>query len=160
METVLRIALVYVVIMAGFRIMGKRELSQLSPFELVTLLLIPEIFAQAMIGEDFSMVTALVAFTTLLSLVFVTSVLAHLSRRFSSLVDAAPTVLVANGALVEANMNRERITPAELYSELHMAGLEELSQVKWAILEPDGQISVVRADGAAPEQPAAGHSAL
>ena len=150
MDTVLRIALAYVVIMIGFRIMGKRELSQLSPFELVTLLLIPEIFAQAIIGEDFSMTTAFVAFTTLLSLVFVTSVMAQLSRRFGRLLEAQPSVLVANGELVETNMNRERITPDELYSELRMSGLEDLSLVKWAILESDGKISVIRRDDQAP----------
>ncbi len=153
METVLRIALAYVVIMAGFRVMGKRELSQLSPFELVTLLLIPEIFSQATVGEDFSMTNALVAFTTLLSLVFITSVLAHRSRRFGAVIEAQPSVLVANGKLVERNMNRERITPDELYSELRMFGLEDLSSVKWAILESDGKISVVRADARAPARP-------
>lgn len=155
MDTVLRIAVAYVVIMVGFRIMGKRELSQLSPFELVTLLLIPEIFAQAMVGEDFSMVNAIIGFTTLLALVFLTSVLAHVSRRFSALVESAPAVLVANGRMVERNMNRERITPSELYSELRMAGLEEMSQVRWAILEPDGKISVVRADGTTGPRPRA-----
>ena len=153
MDTVLRTAVTYLVIMAGFRIMGKRELGQLSPFELVTLLLIPEIFAQAVVGEDFSMTNAVIAFTTLLSLVFLTSVAAHRSRRFGALVEAEPSVLVAHGALVEANLNRERITPQELYSELHMSGLEELSQVKWAILEPDGKISVIPADGRAPSRP-------
>jgi len=154
METVPRIALAYVVIMIGFRIMGKRELSQLSPFELVTLLLIPEIFAQAIIGEDFSMTNAVVAFTTLLALVFVTSVMAHRSRRFGTILEAQPSVLVAHGELVETNLNRERITPDELYSELRMSGLEDLSLVKWAILESDGNISVVRADGQAAERPA------
>jgi uncharacterized membrane protein YcaP (DUF421 family) len=152
METVLRIAVAYVVIMAGFRIMGKRELSQLSPFELVTLLLIPEIFSQAIVGEDFSMVNAVIATATLLSLVFLTSVLAHLSRRFGSLVEAQPSVLVAHGAIVEENMNRERITADELYSELRLSGLEDLSQVKWAILESDGKISIVRTDARSPNR--------
>ena len=146
METVLRIVLAYAAIMIGFRIMGKRELSQLSPFELATLLLIPEIFSQAIVGEDFSMTNALVAFTTLLSVVFVTSVFAHRSRRFGAILEAQPSVLVAHGTLVETNLNRERITPDELYSELRMSGLEDLSKVKWAILESDGKISVIRMD--------------
>lgn len=153
MDTVLRIAITYVVIMVGFRIMGKRELSQLSPFELATLLLIPEIFAQAMVGEDFSLTNAVIAFSTLLALVFVTSVLAHLSRRFGALVESAPAVLVADGRMIERNMNRERITPAELYSELRMTGLVDLTQVRWAILESDGKISIVRADDRAGRPP-------
>ncbi len=153
METVLRVAFTYVVILAGFRVMGKRELSQLSPFELVTLLLIPEIFAQAIIGEDFSMTNALVAFTTLLSLVFLTSVLAHVSHRFGAVVGSEPAVLVAGGRMIERTMNRERITPEELHSELRMSGIAELSEVRWAILEPDGKISVIRADGGEQDRP-------
>jgi uncharacterized membrane protein YcaP (DUF421 family) len=73
METVARVSVVYVLLLAAMRVLGKRELSQLSPFELVTLLLIPEMFQQALVRDDFSMVTALVASATLLSLVYLTS---------------------------------------------------------------------------------------
>lgn len=152
METVIRIASVYVVVLVGFRIMGKRELGQLAPSELVTLLLIPEIFAQSIIGEDFSMVTALTAVSTLLALVYITSLAAHASPRFRDVVEAKPAVLVAHGKLVEANLDRERVTPDEVFTEMHMAGVEVLSQVKWAILEPDGKIAIVRCDDERPVQ--------
>ena len=143
MQTVIRIAVIYAFVLIGLRIIGKRELSQLAPRELVMLLLIPELFSQAALGEDFSMVNALVACTTLLLLVFGTSVATHLSRAVSRVVDAAPTVLVQHGELILESLNAERVTAEELFSEMRHAGLSRLSQVEWAILEGDGKISIV-----------------
>ena len=143
MSTVIRIAFIYVFVMIGLRIIGKRELSQLAPRELVMLLLIPELFSQAALGEDFSMTNATIAFTTLLMLVFWTSVLTFLSPSASRLVDAAPTVLVRRGEIIEGSLDRERITVEEVFSEMRHVGLTELSQVDWAILEGDGKISIV-----------------
>ena len=145
MEIVIRIAVIYAFVLIGLRILGKRELSQLSPRELVMLLLIPELFSQAALGEDFSMITAIVACTTLLMLVFGTSVATHLSPTVSRVVDAAPAVLVRRGDLVRESLDRERVTTEELFSEMRHAGLSRLSQVEWAILEGDGKISIIPA---------------
>jgi uncharacterized membrane protein YcaP (DUF421 family) len=144
-HTVIRIAIIYVVVMIGLRIIGKRELSQLAPRELVMLLLIPELFSQAALGEDFSMTNAIIAFVTLLVLVFWTSVLTYLSPRAGRLVDATPAVLVRHGELVPGALHRERITAEEVFSEMRHVGLTQLSQVDWAILEGDGKISIVPA---------------
>jgi uncharacterized membrane protein YcaP (DUF421 family) len=146
MDTVSRVALVYVVLMLAIRMMGKRELSQLSPFELVTLLLIPELFQQALVRDDFSMVNALIAASTLFSLVFLTAALSHRFKAVQSVLVSEPAVLVHNGKFVEFNMNRERVTPEEILTEMHKSGLERLAQVKWAILEEDGRISLVPAN--------------
>ncbi len=143
METVIRITLIYVAVLVGLHLLGKREFSQLSPLELVTLLLIPELVAQATVRDDFSLTNSLVALTTLLSLVFVSSVLIYKSRKFEQVIEGTPAVLVAHGQLVVENLNKERVTPDEIFSEMHQAGLEHLSQVKWAVLEDDGKISIV-----------------
>lgn len=143
METVIRIASIYVFVMLGLRIIGKRELSQLAPRELVMLLLIPELFSQAALGEDFSLTNAMVACATLLLLVFWTSVASHLSPSISRIVDAAPAVLVRHGRLVEQSLDRERVTAEEVFAEMRHVGLTRLSQVEWAILEGDGKISIV-----------------
>lgn len=145
METVIRIAVIYVFVLFGLRIIGKRELSQLAPRELVMLLLIPELFSQAALGEDFSMVNAMVACATLLLLVFSTSIATHLSHRVGHVVDAAPAVLVRRGQLIEHALDRERVTADEVFAEMRHAGLTELAQVEWAILEGDGKISIVPA---------------
>jgi uncharacterized membrane protein YcaP (DUF421 family) len=150
METVLRIALIYTFVLIGLRIIGKRELSQLAPRELVMLLLIPELFSQAALGEDFSMTNAIVACATLLLLVFGTSAVTYLNGTVSRIVDAAPAVLVRRGELIGESLDRERVTAEELFAEMRQAGLSRLSEVEWAILEGEGKISIIpvrRGDG-------------
>jgi uncharacterized membrane protein YcaP (DUF421 family) len=146
METVIRVAIVYVAVLAAFRVLGKREFSQLSPPEFVALLLVSEILQQALIGEDYSLTNAFVGVATLMSLVFVTSLLVSQSKRFAEVIETPPSVLVQQGKFITENMNKERVTPDEVFNELHKSGLERLSQVKWAVLESDGKISFVPVD--------------
>lgn len=148
METVLRVAVIYVFVLVGLRVLGKREFGQLSPLELITLLMIPEIVSQAAIGEDYSLTNALVGVATLLVLVFVTSLLVHRFDWAETAVAGSPTVLVHRGRLIERALNEMRVTPAEVYSEMHRCGLLTLQQVEWAILEADGTIAVVPTDDA------------
>ncbi len=151
METVFRVAIIYLTILFGLRIVGKREFSQLSPIDLITLLLIPEIVSQSLTGQDYSIINAIIGVTTLLSLVFINSVLMHKSKRIETLVEGTPSILVQHGKYVIDNMNHERVTPEEIYAEMHQAGLYELSQIKWAVLECDGRLSFV------PEESQAGN---
>ncbi|MEX2536689.1 MAG: YetF domain-containing protein [Trueperaceae bacterium] len=143
MDTVLRVAIVYVFLLVALRMMGKREFGQLAPMELIALLLIPEIVSQALIGEDYSLTNAFIAIATLLSLVFGNSLVSHVSKRFERVVEGQPAVLAHHGKLVPENLHRERISPSELYSEIRKSGLERLEQVRWAVLEGDGKISIV-----------------
>jgi uncharacterized membrane protein YcaP (DUF421 family) len=143
METVVRITLVYALILAGLRLLGKREFGQLSPVELITLLLIPELISQGALMDDYSMTNAIIGVATLLSLVFFTSVASHRFARVERWVGGTPTVLVARGRLMERNLNRERIAPGEIYGEMHKVGVERIDDVRWAILETDGRISIV-----------------
>lgn len=143
MEMVARVALIYAVLMIALRIIGKREFGQLSPAELVTLLLIPEILTEVLTQGESSLTRGMVGSATVLSLVFGLSLLAYRSRRIGGWTDGEPVVLVQHGHLVPASMHRERITPDELLSEMHKSGLERMEQVKWAVLEPDGKISFI-----------------
>ncbi|MBI4408626.1 MAG: DUF421 domain-containing protein [Gemmatimonadetes bacterium] len=143
MDTVVRVVLIYLFLLVTLRVIGKREFGQLAPFEVVMLLLISEIVQQALVREDFSLTNALIGTSTLLALVLITSVLSHLSARVEAVTEGSPTVLVRRGALVEPSLNRERVTPDELLSALRKFGVERLEDVEWAILETDGQISVV-----------------
>jgi uncharacterized membrane protein YcaP (DUF421 family) len=146
METVIRVTIVYLFLMVGLRVLGKREFGQLSPLELVSLLLIPELVSNALQSEDFSMVDAMVGVSTLFALTLLTSMLAHLNKRAEKIIDGEPTVLVYHGQLAGDAMNRERVTPDEIFSEMHKSGLERLDQVAWAILECDGAITIVPED--------------
>lgn len=84
----------------------------------------------------------------MLLLVFGSSLAAHLNMRDREVVEGAPTVLVAHGEYILESLNRERITPGEIFSEMHKAGLDDLPQVRWAVLETDGKTAIV------PEPPA------
>ena len=143
MDTVIRVSAIYLFVFAGLRVLGKREFGQLSPLELVSLLMIPEIVSQALVGQDHSLTSAFTGVATLMVLVFATSLLAHRFERAERLIAGSPVVLACHGRFMDAAMNRMRITPEEVYCEMHKAGLERLEQVRWAILESDGSIAVV-----------------
>jgi uncharacterized membrane protein YcaP (DUF421 family) len=143
MEIVVRVAIIYVFLMLGLRVIGKREFGQLTPFELVTLLLIPEIVTKALTGQDYSLTAAFIGVSTLLVLVFLTSLLAYRFPSFGRFTEGRPALLAREGMLVPATLHRERVSPDEIRLELHKYGLEEWAQVKWALLEVDGSITLV-----------------
>lgn len=145
METVARVAFVYILLMVTLRVIGKRELGRLSPFELVLLMLIPEIFAQALMREDFSMTNAVIAFCSLVLLVFLTSLAAHRFRGMERVLAGEPAVIASGGRFLQEAMNRERVQPDEVYAELRKAGFERLSDAKYIVLEDDGKMSIVPA---------------
>lgn len=152
METVIRVFVIYVVIVVGLRVLGKREFGQLTPLELVTLLIIPEIVSQALVREDDSVTNAVIGVATLFGLVYLTSLLSHVSEPFERLISSDPTVLIQHGKMLEHNMNKERITPEEIFTEMHKSGLYKLEQVQWAVLETDGKIAVIPEDSARGQQ--------
>ena len=143
MDTVIRVAVIYVFVMFTLRILGKRELGEISPHELVMIMLIPEIASQSMVGEDFSLTNALIGISTLLCLVFLNSTLGYRFKKLRMIVEGEPIVLFYQGQFNERAMDRERVDADEIQSEARAAGLESLDKVKWAILEPDGKISCI-----------------
>ena len=148
MEMVMRITIIYFFLMASMRVLGKREFGELSPFELVTILMIPEIVTQVLTQGDQSLLGALTGISTLFVLVFLTSVVTQRSKKVHELVAGVATVLVDKGRFVEENLQRERVTPEDVFTAMHRAGLADLPQVRWAILEDDGKIAII------PKEPA------
>jgi uncharacterized membrane protein YcaP (DUF421 family) len=146
-ETVVRVVFVYVFVWACFRTLGKRELSQMAPFELVMLLLIPQFFSRALTRQDYSMTNSVVAATTLFSIVFLTSMASFRFTGFRRFMESKPTVLVSHGEILPPSLRRERIAPDELFSAMHKAGIEKIEDVAWAILESDGKIAIIRSGG-------------
>jgi uncharacterized membrane protein YcaP (DUF421 family) len=138
-----RISLVYGFVLAALRILGKRDLSQLRPFDAVLLFLIPQIFRNYLVGSDDTLVTALVASTTLFALVFLTSLLAFRSRTIGRIVRAGPSVLVREGTLIERALDQERVAPEEIEAAARMRGVEALDQIGTATLETEGTISIL-----------------
>jgi uncharacterized membrane protein YcaP (DUF421 family) len=149
METVIRVAIVYVFVWACFRIVGKRELTQLSPFELVTLIFIPQLFSRALTRQDYSMTNGAIGASTLFVLLFLTSAARYRSTRVRSIVEGTPRVLVHDGAVVQQHLDRERVALDDILSAMRKVGMQRFADVQWAILESDGKISVVPTPAAA-----------
>ncbi len=141
-STALHVAIAFIVLLVIFRLIGKRELGRLSPFEFVTLMLVPEIVSEVVQGTG-DLTASLVGLSTLFSLVLGLSILSHRFRSVQRLVEAPPALLVAHGKLIESAMNTERIAPDELVSEMHKQGIERVQDVKWGILESSGTITFV-----------------
>ena len=141
-KSVAHVAISFVVLMVAFRVLGKRELGRLSPFELVTLMLIPEILSTALQGEA-PLVPSLAGLSTILFLVLFSSVLKQRLEPAQRAMEASPTLLVCDGQLLQKSMNSERIAPDELFSEMRKQGLQELREVRFAVLESSGNITFV-----------------
>src|SRR5687768_384813 len=122
-ESIWRVTFVYAFLLLAFRLSGKREVGQMSPFELVTLLLIPEIFSSALNRSDDSLTLASVGVGTLCLLVFFTGLLTFRSSKAEAVLEGEPAILVRDGQFIERNLRRERVTPEEAYSEMHLAGV-------------------------------------
>ena len=143
METVLRVFIIYIFVLLGLRMLGKREFGEMAPFDLVVLLLIPDILSQSLVRDDFSMTNSMVGVATLLSLVFLTSLLSYRSKTVATMISGSPAILVRHGELVPHSLNREHVRPDEILDAMHQVGLYRMDQVQWAILETDGRISII-----------------
>jgi uncharacterized membrane protein YcaP (DUF421 family) len=143
-DIVLRAAVIYVFVWLILRGMGKRELAQLNPFELVLLIVMGDLIQQAVTLEDHSVVGAVVIISTLGLLTVLTSWVSLRSKRFSNLFEGEPSPVFEDGAPVERTMRFERIRYDELVAEARKQGISRLDDVRLAMLEEDGSISFLR----------------
>ena len=139
----LRTIILYLLIIAGVRLMGKRQVGELEPSELVLSLIIADLASVPMQDYGIPLLTGVIPILALLSLTMILSVLTMKSVRFRALLCGRPSVVVQNGTLVQGEMNKTRLTVDELLEELRIKGYTDLSQIKYAILETNGQLSVL-----------------
>ncbi|TMA05026.1 MAG: DUF421 domain-containing protein [Deltaproteobacteria bacterium] len=145
-EILLRTAIIYVVVLAGVRLSGKREVGQMTPFDLTLLLLISNAVQNAMTGPDTSLAGGVVAAATLLLLNYGVAEFSGMNRRFRKFIQGSPTLLVHNGKVIESHMAREHVTLDELEGALREHGIAQLQDVALAVLEVDGTISCLKYD--------------
>ena len=144
MDSVIRGAVVYIVLLVLFRIAGKRSLAQVTTFDLVLLLLISEATQEALIDSDYSMTNALLVVITLIGMNILFSVLARRWRGFDKLIDDVPLVIVENGKPLQDRMDKERVSENDVMEAAReLEGLERLDQIKFAIIERSGHITVI-----------------
>ena len=140
-EKILRTVIVYVALIVGLRLAGKRELAQLNPFDLVVLLTISNTVQNAIIGDDNSVTGGVIGVATLLFLNYLVVRFVYSDRRIEKLVEGEEENLINRGRVNQKAMRRETITEAELEIAAHRQGFASLAEVEKAVLEPGGGIA-------------------
>jgi uncharacterized membrane protein YcaP (DUF421 family) len=146
----LRTAAIYGVVLLGVRLSGKREVGQMTPFDLTLLLLLSNAVQNAMTGPDTSVLGGIVAATTLLVLNYVIAEVSGGNRRFRRFVQGQPSLLIHDGEIIAAHMAREHVTMDALQQALREHGIGSYHDVALAVLEVDGSISCMKYDDIKP----------
>jgi uncharacterized membrane protein YcaP (DUF421 family) len=152
-EKIIRSLIVYIFLLIMFRVLGKRQVGQMTPFDLIVLLILSNVLQNAMIGPDNSVLGGLIGAGTVLALNWGVSRIAFDSPRFERAIEGVPTVLIHNGKFVEGNMCKETISKEDLMSNLRTQGCFNLSEVETAVLEPSGKISLMKKHDLHPAEP-------
>ena len=147
MDIVLRATVIFVVLFLLIRLMGKRELGQMTPFELIVLIVIGDLIQQGVTQNDFSLTGAILAVVTIAFLAVAMSWAAYLWPRAERLLEGEPIVIVRDGEILDENLRRNRMTASEIEAEMRLAGIPRLSEVEWGILETQGKVSFIRRGG-------------
>jgi uncharacterized membrane protein YcaP (DUF421 family) len=151
LQIVVRTGVIYLLVLIGVRLSGKREVGQMTPFDLTLLLLLSNSVQNAMTGPDTSLMGGAVAAATLLMLNYVIGNLSGTNRRFRKLVEGEPSLLVHDGQIIESHMAKERVSMDELNRALREHGINRCDQVALAVLEVDGSISCLKYDEIKPD---------
>lgn len=146
MEKIVRAVIVYLFLLLGFRLAGKRELAQLNAMDLVVLLLISNTVQNSIIGNDNSVTGGVIGAATLLVANYLTVRFLFAHPRFDRLIEGSPTVLMNGGNLNRTAMQKELVTRTELQVAAHRQGFGSLGEVDQAVLEPSGVISFIGKD--------------
>lgn len=143
LEKIVRSALVYLFMLLAFRILGKRQVAQMTPFDLVLLLIISNVVQNALIGKDDSLTGGLVGAVTIFLLNFGVAEIAFRSKRVRRVLEPQPTLLIHRGKILEKNLSRELMTEEELMAALRENGIDDPTKVHAAVLEENGRVSVI-----------------
>jgi uncharacterized membrane protein YcaP (DUF421 family) len=147
--TALRALLVYGVMLVVIRLLGKRTIGNFSAFDLLVALMLGEVVDEIIYG-DVSIAQGMVAILVLAALEYANSWLSYGNDTANRWLEGLPTPLVADGALVREGMRKERMHENDVLAELRLQGIDDLGKVKRAMLETDGEVSVIRQDWAEP----------
>jgi uncharacterized membrane protein YcaP (DUF421 family) len=146
MDIVLRAVALYAFVIFVMRVIGRRELSSMTPFDLVLLIILGDAIQQGLTQDDYSVTGAVLAIAAIATLQVVTSYLAFRLPTIRNVFEGHPIVLVDHGKFVHRNLRRERVTEEEVAAEARQQQIASLDQVDWAILEANGSISFIKKD--------------
>src|SRR5205085_10117849 len=142
----LRTTVIYIVVLIGVRLSGKREVGQMTPFDLTLLLLLSNSVQNAMTGPDTSLLGGVIAASTLLLLNYLIADVSGANRRFRRFIQGQPSLLVYDGQIIESHMAKEHVSMDELERALREHGIASYHDVALAVLEVDGSISFLKYD--------------
>jgi len=145
-----RTVVIYAVVLIGVRLSGKREVGQMTPFDLTLLLLLSNSVQNAMTGPDTSLIGGVAAACTLLILNYFVADVSGANRRFRRFIQGEPTMLIHDGEVIEAHMAKEHVSMDELERAMREHGLSDYHEVAIAVLEVDGSISFLKYDDLKP----------
>lgn len=144
MDSVLRALAIFGFLLVLMRFAGRRTLGEMTPFDFVLLLILGETTQQALLGDDFSVTNAMIVIATLLGADIALSLIKQRSHRLERLIDGVPILIVNDGAPIREALDNCRVDEEDILAaaRLHQ-GLERMDQIRWAVLETNGEISVV-----------------
>jgi uncharacterized membrane protein YcaP (DUF421 family) len=145
MDLVLRAAAVFTLIFIVTRLIGKRELGSLEPFDLILLVVMGDLVQQGVTQDDYSVTGAFIVIATMALMTVGTSYLSFRFRPLRRIMEGEPVVLIENGRPIERNLRRERLTVEELEEKARLEQVESLDKVWLAVLETNGDISIIPA---------------
>ncbi|MEY2515331.1 MAG: hypothetical protein QOJ89_2689 [bacterium] len=146
MDLVGRAIIVFIAIFVVTRVVGRRELATMEPFDLILLVVTGDLVQQGVTQSDYSLTGALTVIATIALLTIALSYVSFKVPKLRPVLDGEPLVLVQDGEVIERNLRRERITIDELLAEARMQQVGSLDQVRFAVLETNGRISVIPTD--------------
>jgi uncharacterized membrane protein YcaP (DUF421 family) len=144
MDLVLRATFVFFLILIVTRAVGRRELSSMEPFDLILLVVIGDLVQQGVTQSDYSLTGATLVIATLAVLTVATAYISFRVKALRPVLEGSPIVLVADGAILDRNLKRQRVTRDELRAEARLQGIGSLRDVRFAILETSGKISFLK----------------
>jgi len=143
MDIVLRAAVAFVFMIVLLRVVGRRELSSLEPFDLVLLIVMGDLIQQGVTQSDYSFTGLLLSVGTFAALTVALSFLGFRFPRLRPVLEAGPLIIVQDGKLIEKNLRKERITPEEVAGEARMQQIGSIEDVAWGVLEGSGKMSFI-----------------
>ena len=144
MDLVLRAIALYVFVVVLMRIVGRRELSTLTPIDLVLLIVLGDALQQGLTQDDYSLTGAILVVSTIALLQVFTSWIAYRFPRSRPVLEGEPIIVIHNGELIERNLQRERLTVDDIAEEARKQQIAQLSEVRFAVLETSGSISFIK----------------
>jgi uncharacterized membrane protein YcaP (DUF421 family) len=147
MDIVLRAVIIYLLVFAFTRALGRRELASLQPFDFILLVVIGDLIQSGVVQNDLSVTGVLIVIATIGILQVIISYLSFRVRRMRPFLQGEPIVLVEKGKLIDRNMRPERLTLDDLAEKARLSEIESLDQIKWAVLETNGDISFIKQPG-------------